>query len=108
MASHGGYRKGAGRPAGSKSRADADDTKNLSDIARSHTEQAINTLVDITKNGRTDAARVSAANAILDRGYGKPPVKDNFEAKTMPPMIIELVACHTNKSEKAINKSDTK
>ena len=108
MTSHGGYRKGAGRPIGSTTRADADNTKNLSEIARSHTEQAINTLVDITKNGRTDAARVSAANAILDRGYGKTPVKDNFEARTMPPMIIELVACHTNKSEKAINKSDTK
>ena len=108
MTSHGGYRKGAGRPAGSKSRADADDTKNLSEIARSHTEQAIYTLVDITKNGRTDAARVSAANAILDRGYGKPPVKDSLEPKTIPPMIIELVACHTNKSEKANKKPDTK
>ena len=58
-------------------------------------------LVDITKNGRTDSARVSAANAILDRGYGKPPVKDSLEPRTIPPMIIELVACHTNKSEKA-------
>lgn len=106
MTSHGGYREGAGRPAGSMARAEAGDTKNLSEIARSHTEQAINTLVDITKNGRTDAARVSAANAILDRGYGKPPIKDNLEPRTIPPMVIELVACHTNKNESANKRPD--
>jgi len=42
-------------------------------LARSHTEQAINVLVGVM--GQTDAppaARVSAANSILDRGWGKP------------------------------------
>ena len=42
-------------------------------IARSHTRTAINVLVGIMRNAdATPAARVSAANAILDRGWGRP------------------------------------
>lgn len=41
--------------------------------ARSHTETAINTLVGIMKEPRSPAAaRVAAAIALLDRGWGKP------------------------------------
>ncbi|WJR76499.1 hypothetical protein [Bradyrhizobium sp. NP1] len=41
-------------------------------IARSHTRTAINVLVGIMRNkDATPAARVTAANAILDRGWGK-------------------------------------
>lgn len=43
------------------------------ELARQHTEAAIKTLVEImgseTEKG---AARVAAAQALLDRGYGKP------------------------------------
>ena len=43
-------------------------------IARSHTRKAINVLVGIMRSDNaTAAARVTAANAILDRGWGKPP-----------------------------------
>ncbi|MGC2774717.1 MAG: hypothetical protein WA418_03670 [Bradyrhizobium sp.] len=42
-------------------------------IARSHTKTAINALVGVMRSPKaTHAARVSAANAILDRGWGKP------------------------------------
>lgn len=41
-------------------------------IARSHTRTAINVLVGIMRSkDATAAARVTAANAILDRGWGK-------------------------------------
>lgn len=41
-------------------------------IARSHTRTAINVLVGVMRSkDATHAARVSAANAILDRGWGK-------------------------------------
>ena len=41
-------------------------------IARSHARTAINTLVGVMKaKDATPAARVSAATAILDRGWGK-------------------------------------
>jgi hypothetical protein len=35
--------------------------------------QALATLAKVCKSGKSEAARVAAANAILDRGYGKPP-----------------------------------
>lgn len=42
-------------------------------IARSYTREAIETLVEImTDRDCAPAPRVAAANAILDRGYGKP------------------------------------
>lgn len=41
-------------------------------LARSHTRTAVNILVSIMRSkDSTAAARVSAANAILDRGWGK-------------------------------------
>ena len=41
-------------------------------LARSHTRTAVNVLVGIMRSkDSTAAARVSAANAILDRGWGK-------------------------------------
>ena len=41
-------------------------------IARSHTRTALNVLVGVMRSkDATAAARVSAANAILDRGWGK-------------------------------------
>ena len=41
-------------------------------LARSHTRTAVNVLVGIMRcKDATPAARVSAANAILDRGWGK-------------------------------------
>jgi hypothetical protein len=44
----------------------------ISSLARSHTKTAINALVGVMRSRKaTHAARVSAANAILDRGWGK-------------------------------------
>lgn len=42
-------------------------------LARSHTESALSTLAGIMTNADAPpAARVSAATALLDRGWGKP------------------------------------
>lgn len=50
--------------------------KNLTDIrslARGHTEGALATLASIMHSAEAPpAARVAAANALLDRGWGKP------------------------------------
>jgi hypothetical protein len=41
-------------------------------LARCHTKTALNVLVDVMRSkDATATARVSAANAILDRGWGK-------------------------------------
>lgn len=65
----GGYREGAGRPKGTKNKA----TLELKGLAQQHTEDALKTLVEIMLSTESsDKARVAAANAILDRGFGKP------------------------------------
>lgn len=69
MAQHGGKRPGAGRKPGKVTEA----RKLLSELAKEHVPAALSTLVDIATNGESESARVSAANAIIDRAYGKPP-----------------------------------
>jgi HEAT repeat protein len=45
----------------------------VQDLARQQSPEAINTLATIMQNEKAPpAARVAAANALLDRGYGKP------------------------------------
>jgi hypothetical protein len=47
----------------------------IKDLARKHTDEALETLAAIMRNPKASAsARVSAANALLDRGYGKAPL----------------------------------
>ncbi len=65
---HGGQRAGAGRPAGRESEAKL----LLSQLAREHSAAAFATLVDICENGTSEGARIKAAVALLDRGFGKP------------------------------------
>ena len=91
MSSHGGFGEGAGRPSGSTNKSSLEQTKRLSELAKTYTDEALQTLVDVARNGRTDAARVSAANALLDRAYGKPAVKEEKEIVDLPPVVIEVV-----------------
>lgn len=68
--SHGGARKGAGRKPGQVSEA----KKALSESAAEHGERALNVLLEVMDDQEQPGnARINAANAILDRGYGKPP-----------------------------------
>jgi HEAT repeat protein len=45
--------------------------KALEDIAREHAEEAVATLVDLLRTG-SDGVKRAAAEALLDRAYGKP------------------------------------
>ena len=45
----------------------------LRSLARAHTELSVQTLAGIARNSTSDQARVSAAQALLDRGWGKAP-----------------------------------
>ena len=72
MNGHGGTRVGSGRKAGTKNKATAAMKATLSELARQHTAIALDTLTDICENGMNETARIAAATAILDRGYGKP------------------------------------
>ena len=77
----GGNREGAGRKKGSKDKrprsspviiAPAQEKRELREAARQFTDDALKTLAVICNEGQSEAARVSAACALLDRGYGKP------------------------------------
>ena len=68
MAQHGGKRAGAGRKPGAVSKA----KRALAEKAKDHAEAALETLVRLMDEGDTDSVKLQAANAILDRGYGKP------------------------------------
>jgi hypothetical protein len=82
----GGKRPGAGRkPKGhvSLSKVDGLDLASalqspppdeIETVAQQHARTAIDALVKQLRFGNSDAAKVAAANAILDRGFGKPTV----------------------------------
>jgi predicted thioesterase len=72
MAQRGGKRPGAGRPKGAKQAATAEQVQSIADLARVHSTTALKVLADIALKGDSESARVAAANALLDRGYGKP------------------------------------
>lgn len=44
----------------------------VQELAREHTPAALGALLKIAKNGKSEGARVSAAQALLDRAWGKP------------------------------------
>ena len=61
----------------------------VKELARAHTGEAIGTLVSIMTNPKyAPAARVSAANALLDRGYGKPP--QHITGEGGPSYVVRL------------------
>lgn len=68
----GGKREGAGRPKGQRSAATAAEIAGISDMAKMHSQVALDALVRIATSGESEAAIVSASNAILDRAFGKP------------------------------------
>lgn len=88
MAQHGGKRPGAGRKPGHVSKAKLD----IAERAKTHGDAALRTLASIMADADAPhSARVSAANAILDRGYGKPPQALDHSSSdgTMTPRSID-------------------
>ena len=47
----------------------------LTNLARSYSTEAIETLVDLMRSARDDRVRGTASQALLDRGFGKPKVE---------------------------------
>ena len=66
-----GEKRGPGRK-GIPNKATKEAKLALEDLAKGHAEAALQALVSVATGGEFEAARVSAAVAILDRGYGKP------------------------------------
>lgn len=78
-------------------------TKSLTEIrslARSYTEMAIQSLAGIAQNGESESARVAAAQALLDRGWGKPtqPISGDDESG---PLVIRWMTNHNGSATKS-------
>lgn len=77
-----------GRPKGSVNKATAD----IRAAAQAYTDDALATLAQIMKAGASEAARVAAANSILDRGFGKPRQAMDVDAQVKTDVtVIELI-----------------
>jgi hypothetical protein len=71
-------------------------------LARGHTKIAVNVLVRIAQSkDATPAARVSAANALLDRGWGKATqlMESNNDGSNERPRLIERIIVHPENSD---------
>lgn len=66
-----GLPKTGGRQKGTPNKITAAKRATLAELAQQHTDTAIGALVEVCQTG-TDAARVAAAVALLDRGFGRP------------------------------------
>ena len=95
---HGGARPGGGRKKGSTTQAKLD----LVDLAKGYAGEALATLTEIARDrGAPPAARVSAAVAILDRGYGKPTQAVNLGGHDGGKLVtmIEIVAATNDEGD---------
>ena len=58
-------------------------THSIQELARKHTIEALDVLVQIMLNDKAPPnARVAAANTLLDRAYGKPPTFSTTDPPT--------------------------
>jgi hypothetical protein len=75
----GGKRPGAGRPPGVPNKV----TASVREAAQVFSDEAVNTLAAIMKDGKAPAiARIAASNAILDRAHGRPTQAVEVELST--------------------------
>jgi len=87
--SWGGPRPNSGRKPGLPDIAPLADRQHIAELARQHAHTAIQTLLEICLNGESEAARVTAAVNILDRGFGKPPQQVELANKDGEPFKIQ-------------------
>lgn len=88
QSSLGGRRPGAGRPKGRKS----DATLEIEARAKEYAGDALKALADIAARGESETARVSAAVALLDRGYGRPRQAVEHTGKDGGPVQVQAWA----------------
>jgi hypothetical protein len=85
-AARAGGRPGRGRPKGSKNAK----TLEIEALAKEYAGDALQALFDIATNGASEPARVSAATALLDRGYGKPRQAVEHSGEGGGPLLVTV------------------
>ena len=87
-AGRGGAREGAGRPAGAPNKI----TRPLKELAAQYTEDSIHTLVTLRDHAESEQVRLQAANALLDRGHGRPSQGIDVNAEGPVTIIVQRYA----------------
>jgi len=64
-------------------------------VAQRHARNAIEALVKLLFYGSSEAAKITAAKEILDRGYGKPAVEIGGDAALLPFMLAPATAAQS-------------
>lgn len=80
----------AGRPPGRANVATTHMKRTLGELAREHTVEALDVVLDVMRTGETDAIRLAAANIVLDRGYGRPQAAVEVTATTSNPGLMTM------------------
>jgi hypothetical protein len=79
------------------------EVRGIIELARSHSPAAISTLAKILRNERAPpAARISAATALLDRGYGKA----KQEIEVVKPDLSRLTDDELDMLEQMLEKAE--
>ena len=77
-------RKTGGRKMGTPNKVTAD----LQEAAQAYTPAALKTLNEICVGGESEAARVAAANSLLDRGHGRPTTRVSADMTHNPGKVL--------------------
>jgi hypothetical protein len=80
-------RKTGGRKVGTPNKVTAD----LQEAAQAYTPAALKTLNEICVGGESEAARVAAANSLLDRGHGRPTTHVSADMTHQPAVHRESI-----------------
>ena len=54
----GGFREGAGRPSGSTNKSSPEQSQRLSELAKTYTEEALETLVEVANSNLSGPAKI--------------------------------------------------
>lgn len=63
----------------------------LAAIAMAYSGDALNTLVDLAANADSEKVQLAAANAVLDRAFGKPNQEIGLGGKDGGNLVVEVV-----------------
>ena len=93
----GGKRQGAGRPKGSRALtllAPTGERMAFYEAARQYDKEALQVIVSVLMDEKQPASlRLAAANDLLDRAYGRPPIAvqvDEMSYEPAPKRVIEV------------------